>query len=284
MKNKKKKIVNIIFIALILILGSSVFLLTYLYNQTTALPDIEPVAEIPVSTPTPTPTPTPKPTPAPTPAPKPAPSPTPTPSPSPSPTPTPTPAPTIQPYFAELIEEYDNEDIVGYLNIPGTSVDYIVTQYGDNEFYLEHDIHKNVSHPGWIFLDYENDVATEDFHSIIYGHNMKADTMFHSIRYYRDFAYYKNHRTITFNTLYGDYEWEVFSFYKADISFAYTQVYFESKEEYYELAKKFKSKSIYDTGVEFVEGDRVLTLSTCTNESDNTRFVLHARLIKEPED
>ena len=121
--------------------------------------------ERPEATPVYTPTPTPQPTAAPSQQPTPAPSPTvvlPA-----EPSPKPTPVPTISPEFVELIELYGNEDIVGYLNIKGTSVDYIVLQYDDNDFYLHHDINKDADETGWIFLDYENDVLLQDYNSII---------------------------------------------------------------------------------------------------------------------
>ena len=269
-KPNKKYAVIIIILSAILICGVSLLYFNFFYERGDITAVATPSPEPPAVTAAPTPSPSPSPTPTPTP--------TPPPTPTPTPEPTPTPAPTIRPLFAELIERHENEDIVGYINIDGTSVDYVVVQSGDNEFYLGHDIDKNESHAGWIFLDYENDVSIEDYHTIIYGHNMKADTMFHSIRYYRDYEYFNKHRTITFNTLYDDHEWEVFSFYKTDISFAYTQVIFRDRESYFTLAQKFKAKSIYETGVEITEDDRILTLSTCTNESENTRFVLHARL------
>ena len=205
----------------------------------------------------------------------------PSPTDAPEETPAPTPAPVIRPQYTELIEQFTNEDIVGFLEIPGTSVSYYVVQYADNEFYLYHDINKKPSSAGWIFLDYENDVALEDYHTVIYGHNMKADTMFHSIRYYRSYDYFLQHRYITFNTLYADQKWEVFSFYKTDTSFFYTRVLFPNRKVFFNLASQFKEKSMYETGVPITEDDRVLTLSTCTNESENTRYVLHAKLIRE---
>jgi len=191
----------------------------------------------------------------------------------------PVPDPTIQPYFEEYIDAYANEDIVGYLIIDGTSVDYLVVQAKDNEFYLTRNINKVKDSAGWIFMDYENDIKKRNYNTVIYGHNMKADAMFHSIRYYRTYDYFLKHRFITFNTLYEEGVWEVFSFYKTDVNFDYIRVYYPNDDFFYYMAMAMKQKSMYDTGVEIQKGDRILTLSTCTNETDNSRFALHAKLI-----
>ena len=228
------------------------------------------------------PEPTPVPTPAPTASPQISPSATPSPAVTVPSTPEPTASPkVINPDIIRLREEYGNDDIVGYLHIEGTTIDYPVTQYEDNAYYLDRDINKNMNIGGWVFLDYENDVAKDDKNMIIYGHNMKQDIMFHSIRRYASEDFFKEHRYITFNTLYDKYTWEIFSFYRANLDFYYIQVIFRSDEEFFELAKQMKGFSMYDTGVDITIDDRVLTLSTCTNETSDTRFVLNAKLITE---
>ena len=238
--------------------------------------------------PTPLPTYSPVPTIAPTAAPAatrtPVPSPAPTLTPIPSPALSPTPAPkAIQPEFRALREEYNNDDIVGYLKIPGTSIDYPVTHSGDNTYYLENDINKNASIAGWIFMDGENNIEKDDPNIVIYGHNMRKDIMFHSLRYYQSWDYFNEHRYIIFNTIYENYVWEVFSFYRAEIDFPYIQVVFQSDGAFNKLAAEMKKRSMYDTGVEIKPGDHILTLSTCTNEAENTRFALNARRLSPDE-
>ena len=207
-----------------------------------------------------------------------------TPSPAFSPTFTPTPSPrVILPEFEELRAEYGNDDIVGYLKIPGTSIDYPVTHSNDNTYYLENDINKKPSVAGWIFMDFENSIESDDPNIVIYGHNMRKDIMFHSLRYYQSWDYLNAHRYIVFNTIYEDYVWEVFSFYKTDISFPYIQVVFPSEDAFFSLASEMKARSMYDTGVDIKPGDHILTLSTCTNEAEDTRFVLNARRLSPGE-
>ena len=203
-----------------------------------------------------------------------------TPIPSPIPSPTLSPAPTpkvIQNEFQELRKAHKNNDIVGYLKIPGTSVDYPITQSSDNTYYLHYDINNNESIAGWPFMDYENNMGKDDLNIVIYGHNMRKDIMFHSLRYYQSWNYFNEHRYIIFNTIYENHVWEVFSFYKAKTSFPYIQVVFQTEEAFNALISEMKERSMYDTGVDIKPGDHILTLSTCTNEAEDMRFVLNAR-------
>ena len=219
--------------------------------------------------------------PGPTPRPSPVPVPVPTPIPTPEPDPTPGP-PVNAEYFEQLRREYNNDDIVGYLKIEGTSIDYLVVQAEDNEFYLDRNIHKERCNAGWVFLDYENDTSRDDLHTIIYAHNMREDIMFHSIRYYTSKDFFENHRFIIFNTDYADQTWEIFSFHQTFYGpdFNFIQMYFPTHDHFVRLLMQMKSRSMYDTGVDVSPSDRVLTLVTCVGaEITAERYVVHARLL-----
>lgn len=187
----------------------------------------------------------------------------------------------LQEEILQLRKLYDNEDIVGYLKIDGTTIDYPVVQAKDNNFYLSHDINKKLSPNGAIFLDYENNILQDDKNTVIYGHNMRKNIMFHDLRKFLDEKFYQEHKYITFNTLYKKQNFEIFSFYKTDINFYYIQVIFKNDDEFFSLVKSMKEKSIYKTEADVKIEDRIITLSTCTNEDENTRIVLNARLIKD---
>ncbi|MDR1533307.1 MAG: class B sortase [Clostridiales bacterium] len=239
------------------------------YTRDKRLAENEPAAVSPTPSPEPTLTPAPSATPAPA-----------ADTPAPTATPTPTPRPMSEEILA-LRREYNNDDIVGYLRIPDSSINYPVVYYTDNDFYLERDVFKNINSTGSIFMDCENNVERDEKNFVLYGHNMKADIMFHAIRYYNDKNYFENHRYITFNTLYGNYTWEVFSFYKTNIDFNYINVLFKSDEEFGELVREMKRRSHYETNVDVTQDDRVLTLSTCTNQEEDTRYVVNAKLIRQ---
>ena len=189
--------------------------------------------------------------------------------------------PRIQRNFQELREQYGNDDIVGYLNIPGTTIDYLVMYSGDNDFYLHRDINKEYSFAGSIFMDMDNDAAAGGYNTILYGHNMKAEIMFHDLRLYQSRDFMESHRYVTFNTVYRNMTWEVFSFYMVDYNdFPFTRVDFADDDEFYQFALQMKERSMYDTGVDVAPGDRVLTLQTCSEiGSADNRFILEAKLI-----
>ena len=176
---------------------------------------------------------------------------------------------------------YGNDDIIGIVKIPGTVVYYPVAHHDrNNEYYLERNLYKNRSAAGSICLDYENSVERHDPNTVLYGHQMSSNSMFHTLSYYTDKNFFEGHRYVIFNTIYENNVWEVFAFFKTDVSFNYIKVFFRSERDFLELAAQMKSRSLYDTAIEIKEGDRILTLSTCTNQEQDTRYVLAARMVK----
>jgi len=178
-------------------------------------------------------------------------------------------------------EYFNNNDIVGHLWIEGTAINYLVLQSTDNEFYLYHDIHKNPSSAGWIFLDYYVNLSYPNQNTVIYGHNMRSGIMFHNIRYFANYYFLRNHSIINLNTVYGSTKWQVFAFYTAHISFPYTHINFENEAQWAFMLERFIEASIHDTGITPASDDRILTLSTCVSNGDrDMRYVLQAKLIK----
>lgn len=179
--------------------------------------------------------------------------------------------------FLELREKFNNEDIVGFLKINDTRISYPVVHGTDNSFYLNHDISKKENVAGSIFMDADNSVDDFSQNTIVYGHNMKDQSMFHNVRYYiTDENFYSLHKYITFKTLYEDTKWEIFSFYSTGTDFDYIQTNFSSDE----FLQEIKNKSIYETGVYITPQDKILTLSTCKNDAADSRYVIHAKLIE----
>lgn len=183
--------------------------------------------------------------------------------------------------ITELRREFSNDGIVGYLAIEGTALNYAVAQYTDNEFYLDHDLYGNKNIGGSIFIDYENSVNGLDDNTIIYGHNTVDGSMFHDLMYYADKQYFESHPFIYLTTPYEETIWEVFAFYKTGIDFYYIQTSFEDSEQFGGFIKQITEKSIYSSGVRADISDKILTLSTCSNNSGDHRFVLHAKLLSD---
>lgn len=176
-----------------------------------------------------------------------------------------------------------NNDVIGYINIAGTNVDYFVLQSrGDNDYYLKYTIEGNKATAASIFMDFRNRPYSEDQNTIVYGHNMKNGSMFRTLHNYREEEFAKEHLYITFNTLYEDMVWEVFSTYKTPITFDYIQTSFRSDKEYATFLKECKSKSQFKYEATPDVDDRILTLSTCTGD-DEYRYVVQAVLVSRTE-
>lgn len=195
-------------------------------------------------------------------------------------TPTETEEPWVRPDFAAMREKYNNDEIIAYLDVPDTTIQYFVTQHADNDYYLTHDINKEQSNAGWVFLDNENDINRHDKNTIIYGHNMRSQIMFHDLRKYRDADFAQTHRLLYLTTLYEDFTFEVFSVFLSEAeSFMYNLVNIDD-ETYKDIVDKMLAKSIFDFESEVSVHDRILTLSTCSNVGDE-RLVVVGKLIKK---
>jgi sortase B len=204
-------------------------------------------------------------------------------------TPIPTEAPKVM--LPELEEYYNkNQDTIGWIKIENTPIDYpVMFTPEENEFYLDKDFDKNKSVAGTLFIDANSKISTPNSNLIIYGHNMKNDTMFGSLSEYANKSYYEKHPTITFNTLYDRGTYEIVGAFYAQVlkksdktSFRYYHYYgAETEEEYNKFVNYVKSVRQYDTGVETKYGDRFITLSTCSYHVSNGRFAVVARLKEE---
>ena len=198
----------------------------------------------------------------------------------PAPEPTPTPAPRVpRQEFLDHRAHYNNDDIVGHIWIPNTTVNYLVPQGIDNDFYLYHDLRGREFMPGSIYLDYLADIHTPgDQNWVIYGHNTARNHKFHAVRFFLNEEFFHNNRYIYFSTIYADYVFEVFSVYVAHISFQYHWNVYDDWE--YKI-NTFANISRFDAGIPVSAEDRILTLSTCENSYVDNRIVVHAVLISE---
>lgn len=193
------------------------------------------------------------------------------------------PEPQILPYFQELVAE--NSDMVGWIKIDGTKLDYpLMYTPGDNEKYLHKDFEGNFSVGGLPFLDEKCSLEPQSDNLIIYGHNMQNGSMFRSLMGYDQVNYFWSHPTIHMSTLYEETEYEIMAaFYDrvyltTENCFKFYQfIDAEDEEDFMEAVEYFKSHSLYDTGVTAEYGDKLITLVTCAYHTENGRFVVVAR-------
>ncbi|MPW24268.1 class B sortase [Alkalibaculum sp. M08DMB] len=174
-----------------------------------------------------------------------------------------------------------NSDVVGWVKIQDTKIDYPVLQGKDNEYYLSRNITKETARAGSIFMDYRNEKDGEDRNTILYGHHMKDGSMFKALMGYKEKDFFIKHPGIEFDTLKKNWKWEIFSVYITDTKFDYIRTDFATEKEYEGFLKEIKERSLYDTGVKVMKEDKILTLSTCTYEFDNARFTVHAKLVED---
>jgi sortase B len=182
--------------------------------------------------------------------------------------------------FATALSE--NPDTVGRIMIVDIGIAYLVVQADDNDRYLNTGYAGSESKGGAVFLDYRSDADAQPLkgHYILYGHNMKNGTMFHNLMEYKDKDTFYANRIIRFDTLYEDHTWEIFSAYVTSTDFYYIETAFAGDKEWFKFLGEIKKKSMYETNTILSPKDVMLTLSTCTYEFENARFVVHARLIK----
>lgn len=166
-----------------------------------------------------------------------------------------------------------NPDIVAWIYLEDTKINYPVVQGDDNSYYLKHMFEGSWNSAGCIFLDSRNESGFSDRHSIIYGHHMKNDTMFSGLDNYKKQEFYDSHPTILLLTPEQNYKIEVFAGYVASVEEDAWELGF-TPAGYEDWLAETKAKSCFSSQVTPKTTDRVVTLSTCSYEFDNARFVV----------
>lgn len=178
-----------------------------------------------------------------------------------------------------------NTDIVGWIQIEGTNINYPVLQGEDNEYYLNHNYKKQKTEKGSIFLDKSYNWDIESNNLIIYGHNLVNGQMFKDLLKYSKEEFFEQHKTIRFTTAEADKEYEIISVFKSkvynktekNVFRYYDFINSKSEKEYNNFVKQAKEASLYDTKNTAEYGDNLITLITCAYHIDDGRFVVIAR-------
>ena len=176
-----------------------------------------------------------------------------------------------------------NEDTKGWIKVEGTNINYPFVQANDNDYYLKHSYDKTSNKKGWVFLDYRNSMDNLSKNTILYAHGLVNNTMFGSMRKVIKPSWYnnKNNHIIKVSTPYNNELWQVFSTYTIEPESYYITTNFLSDDEFLNFISVIKSRSVYDYNIDVGASDKILTLSSCY---DNTkRMVLHAKLISVQE-
>lgn len=172
-----------------------------------------------------------------------------------------------------------NDDVVAWLLSDGTSIDYPVLHGEDNEYYLKHLYTGENNRAGSLFVDYRNTGLFTDKNTVIYGHNMTADEMFHSLSGYKAQEYYDAFPTMYLFTPDGDYTIEIVCGTVEDGNYEFVRFNFESDEDFMEYVSGFQTRSTFVSNIQIEPTDQLVTLCTCSYERNNARYVLIGRLL-----
>lgn len=186
--------------------------------------------------------------------------------------------PTILPEYQELYEI--NSDMVGWLKIEDTNINYPVMQTPDEkDYYLRRNFYKDYNTAGCLYAREQCDINAPSDNITIYGHRMRNGSMLANLDYYNKKDFWESHGQFTFDTLYEHHTYAIFAVFKTsagvDKGFKYHQfVVADNEEEFDEFIATCKSLSFYDTGLTPVYGDKIICLSTCEYTLQNGRLVV----------
>lgn len=209
------------------------------------------------------------------------------------------------PLQPEILQKYEtlygiNQDMIGWLSIEDTVIDYPVMQTPEEEgYYLDIDFYGESNKNGCLILDTDSEagigIKTTDYaggkmpstNLIIHGHTMKSGDMFGNLQLYADEEYGKTHKKICFDSLYEERTYELIAvfysqvFYQSEEVFKYYKFFqADTQEEFDYWYTNIKSMSLYDTGVSAEFGDEFITLSCCAYHVEDGRFVVVGKRIE----
>ncbi len=179
----------------------------------------------------------------------------------------------------------ENSDIIGWIEIENTKINYPVLQSTDDEYYLTHNYKKEKTEKGSIFLskDYNWDRPSDNLQ--IYGHNLGNGEMFQELLKYTDEKFYKEHPNIRFTTANEDSIFEIIAVFKSKVYYksdkdVFRYYYFinaETEKEYNDFIENAKKASLYKINATAKYKEQLMTLSTCSYHTEDGRFVVVAR-------
>ena len=172
-----------------------------------------------------------------------------------------------------------NSDVKAWIIVDGTNINYPVVQTNNNDYYLKYNIKKKKTTNGWPFIDYRNNSSMNDDNTIFYGHNLLNKTAFGSISnlFTKNWLNNSSHKILVLTDT-KMYEYEIFSVYYSDPNSYYLQTKFSSNASKLNFFNNLKVKSKVKLTTTVSENDKIITLSTCTDDNKG-RKVVHAKLI-----
>ena len=173
-----------------------------------------------------------------------------------------------------------NSDVVGWIKVNGTNINYPFVQSKDNKYYLTHSFSKSYNNAGLVFLDYRNN-NINNRNTIIYAHGRTDKTMFGTLRKVLNNGWINNtnNYVIKISTEKENSLWQIFSIYHIPTTNDYLQTEFKDEREYQRFLNILKNRSNHNFNTSITSNNTILTLSTCYNDSE--KMVVNAKLIKK---
>lgn len=175
-----------------------------------------------------------------------------------------------------------NPDVVGWIVVEGTQINYPIVQGKNNSFYLNHSYDKKWSGFGSIFMDYNSSNDFNDYNTFIYGHHTKDGSMFGEVYKFLDESFYKEHPFFYVYTPNKNYKVEVFSAYVDDTESKSYNLSFASLEDYKDYINMIQNKSKINSDLVIdYKKDKIITLYSCSHEPNHKktdRYFIHGIL------
>ena len=194
--------------------------------------------------------------------------------------------------LAELPIDFDglqeiNPEIYAWIEVPGTKINYPILQHEgeDQSYYLTRDMYGERSQAGSIYTEDYNNKDFQDYHTVLYGHNMKNGSMFHNVRYFSEREFFDEHHELYIYMPGKILKYEIIACYENDDRHLLSLFDYDDKEGFAEYIEKIMNpRSMYAMvrkEQEVTADDKLVTLSTCIANKPNNRRLLQAVLIEE---
>ncbi len=172
-----------------------------------------------------------------------------------------------------------NDEIIGWIVVPGTNISYPICQHDDNQYYLKHDVRRDANIAGAIFADYRVKEPFKEFNTILYGHRMLNQTMFAPLKIYVEKDEWEKHPYVYIYTPQSVYVYEIYAAFRGDPYGISYDTGIRSEEKKQSFIDYSLSCAEYETGIVPTTDDLFLTLSTCTGNGHAQRMIVHSVLV-----
>ncbi len=180
--------------------------------------------------------------------------------------------------FSEL--KKINPDIVGWLTMENTVIDYPVVKGKDNEYYLHHLYTGEWNSLGTLFVDFRNYDLFTDRNTVIYGHSMLNGSMFFILEKYKKQSFYEEHKQFIFETPDNTYYLLPFAGKVMDGKEAFVEFDFDSDEDFYDYLNYYIRNSTFKSEVEVSGSDKVVMMIKCSDDFEDARYVLLCKVVE----